>query len=43
MLDRNGYSIHACDVGGVNCRTLRLEISTGKVTINSPGVPAYQL
>ena len=43
LLARNGYAIHASDVGGLASRTLRLELSTGKVSIKSPGMDAYFL
>lgn len=42
LLARNGYSIHARQVGGVASRTMRFDLSTGKVSIHSPGVsPLY--
>jgi chemotaxis protein CheD len=43
LLGRNGYSIHAQDVGGCNSRTLRLDMSTGNVSISSPGITPYRL
>jgi chemotaxis protein CheD len=43
LLTRNGYVIHACDVGGVACRTMRFALSTGNVSIHSPGVTPYRL
>jgi len=43
LLMRNGFSIQAADVGGVISRTLRLELSTGRVQIQSPGVTPYSI
>jgi chemotaxis protein CheD len=43
MLAQNGYTIHARDVGGKQSRTVRLNLTTGKVTIHSPGMPAFSL
>jgi chemotaxis protein CheD len=43
LLVRNGYTIHARDVGGVSCRTMRFDLSTGTVAIHSPGVKPYRL
>lgn len=43
LLARNGYAIHARDVGGVACRTMRFDLSTGNVSIHSPGVKPYRL
>jgi chemotaxis protein CheD len=43
MLARNGYAIHGRDVGGLSSRTLRLDLTTGKITIKTPGANAYFL
>lgn len=43
LLARNGYTVHARDVGGVRCRTMRFDLSTGDVSIHSPGVTPYRL
>jgi chemotaxis protein CheD len=43
ILARNGYSIHARDVGGVCSRTVRLDLATGKVSVRCPGVNPYFL
>jgi len=43
LLARNGFRLNAQDLGGVSCRTVRLEMATGKVTIHSPGHPPYPL
>ena len=43
LLAKNGYAIHARDVGGKISRTVRLDMPTGKVTIQSPGLPPYSL
>lgn len=43
LLARHGYTIHACDVGGPASRTLRLDLTTGSVSIKSPGLELYYL
>lgn len=43
IITRNGLAIHARDLGGHNSRTLRFELSTGNVTLHSPGWPLRQL
>jgi chemotaxis protein CheD len=43
LLARNGYAIHGQDIGGVSSRTLRLDLTTGKVTVKTPGIDAYCL
>ena len=43
LLARNGYAIHARDVGGVCSRTVRLELATGKVAVRCPGLNPYFL
>jgi chemotaxis protein CheD len=43
LLERNGFGLHARDLGGVSSRTVRLEMGTGKVTIQCPGVQPYYL
>jgi chemotaxis protein CheD len=43
LLARNGYSIQAKDVGGVSSRTIRLDLTTGKLAIKSPGINSYHL
>lgn len=43
LLARNGYSAHAMDVGGTCSRTFRLDMSSGSVTISSPGTSPYHL
>jgi len=43
LLARNGYAIHARDVGGLSSRTLRMDLTTGNVTIKPPGANAYLL
>lgn len=43
ILARNGKSISAHDVGGVVSRTIRLELSSGKLSVSRPGTPAYFL
>ena len=43
LLARNGYAIHGRDVGGLSSRTLRMDLTTGKVTIKTPGTNTYFL
>jgi chemotaxis protein CheD len=43
LLARNGYAIHAWDVGGLSSRTLRMDLTTGSVTIKTPGIDLYFL
>jgi chemotaxis protein CheD len=43
LLARNGLMLHACDVGGQNSRTLRLDMTTGNITIKSSGNDLYSL
>ena len=43
LLDRNGFSVHAADIGGAACRTLRLSLTSGVVIIQSLDTPAYPL
>ncbi len=41
LMARNGFTIHAWDVGGLFSRTVRLDLTTGQVTIKSPGNNTY--
>ena len=43
IIARNGLVVHARDMGGFNSRTLRFNLTTGSVSIYSPGCPARQL
>lgn len=43
LLERNGFSLAASDLGGVASRTLRLDLATGRVQIQSPGQAPYFL
>ncbi|HYG23616.1 MAG TPA: chemotaxis protein CheD [Verrucomicrobiae bacterium] len=43
LLSRNGYTIHAHDVGGPASRTIRMDMGTGQVSVKSPGTAAYFL
>lgn len=43
MLTRNKVKIAAADTGGRRSRTMRLDLATGKVTIESPGQPLFEL
>jgi chemotaxis protein CheD len=43
LLERNGLRLQARDLGGVSSRTVRLDMETGKITIQCPGVQPYYL
>lgn len=43
LLDRNGFTLQAGALGGVSCRTLRLNLDTGDVQIQTPGADPYFL
>lgn len=43
LLARNGLTIQAKDVGGMASRTLRLNITTGAVSVKSPSIESYSL
>jgi chemotaxis protein CheD len=43
LLLKNGYRIHREDVGGLASRTVRLDMTTGRFSIKSPGVDIYYL
>lgn len=43
ILAKNGYSNQGEDVGGIASRTMRLDMTTGKTSIKSPGVDLYYL
>lgn len=43
LLARNSYTIQAKDIGGVASRTIRLNITTGVVSVKSPGLESYSL
>jgi chemotaxis protein CheD len=43
IIVRNGLSIAAQDVGGLSSRTVRLDNSTGNISIQSPGSTRYNL
>jgi chemotaxis protein CheD len=43
LLDRNGFSLQASDLGGISSRTLRLDLGTGDVQIQTPGINPYSL
>jgi chemotaxis protein CheD len=43
ILWRAGVLIHGEDVGGMTSRTVRLEVSTGRLWIREPGMPDREL
>jgi chemotaxis protein CheD len=43
LLALNGYAIHARDVGGLSSRTVRLDLTTGDLSVKTPGSNAYFL
>jgi len=42
ILWRAGVMIHGEQIGGTTCRTVRLEVSTGRFLIRGPGVTDYE-
>jgi chemotaxis protein CheD len=43
ILTRNGISLHSFDVGGQSARTLRLDLATGCVTVQTAGQKPHEL
>ena len=43
LLAQNGLQIHAADIGGLSSRTVRLDLTTGGVTVKTPGTNLYSL
>jgi chemotaxis protein CheD len=43
LVAQNGLKIHAADVGGLSSRTVRLDLTSGSVTIKTPGAALYSL
>jgi len=43
LLAQNGLQAHATDVGGLSSRTVRLDLSTGQVSVKPPGATPYLL
>jgi chemotaxis protein CheD len=43
LVAQNGLRIHSTDVGGLSSRTVRLDLTTGNVTVKTPGAPLYPL
>jgi chemotaxis protein CheD len=43
LLGRNGYAIQARDVGGMNSRTVRFDLSSGNLSIRSPWKDPYSI
>jgi chemotaxis protein CheD len=43
LLAQNGLKAHATDVGGLSSRTVRLDLTTGLVTVKTPGANPYPL
>ena len=43
IISRNGMAIHGRDTGGFSSRTMRFALSTGQVTIHSPGSAPYPI
>lgn len=43
MLARNGVKLEASDTGGHESRTMRLDLTTGAVTLETPGKPVINL
>lgn len=43
LLAQNGLKAHAADIGGLSSRTVRLDLTTGQVTVKTPGATPYPL
>jgi chemotaxis protein CheD len=43
LLAQNGWRVSATDVGGLSSRTVRLDLTTGQVSVKTPGTPLYLL
>jgi chemotaxis protein CheD len=43
LLAQNGLKAHASDVGGLSSRTVRLDLTTGLVTVKTPAATPYPL
>jgi len=43
LLAQNGLHAHGTDVGGLSSRTVRLDLTTGQVTVKTPGATPYPL
>jgi chemotaxis protein CheD len=43
LLAQNGLKAHDTDVGGLSSRTVRLDLTTGLVTVKTPGSTPYPL
>jgi len=43
IIAQNGLRIHAADTGGLSSRTVRMDLTTGNVSIKSPGTDLYLL
>jgi chemotaxis protein CheD len=43
IISHNGLRIHAADTGGLSSRTVRLDLTSGTVSIKTPGANPYPL
>jgi len=43
LLSQNGLKAHATDIGGLSSRTVRLDLTSGSVTVKTPGANPYPL
>ena len=43
LMAQNGLKIQIADVGGLSSRTMRLDLTTGNITIKTPGATPYPL
>jgi chemotaxis protein CheD len=43
LIAQNGLKPYACDVGGLSSRTVRLDLTTGNVSVKTPAAPPYPL
>lgn len=43
LIAQNGLHIHAADTGGLSSRTVRLDLTSGNVSVKTPAAKPYQL
>jgi len=43
IIAQNSLRIQVADVGGLSSRTMRLDLTTGNITIKTPGANLYPL
>jgi chemotaxis protein CheD len=43
LIAQNGLKIHSADTGGLSSRTVRMDLTSGNVTVKTPGTDLYSL